>query len=883
MNNINFSNPYLLLIAIPLLLIIIVPFFILIKKEGFNFHNITSLVIHIVIAIFLTLSVAQMTLEKNITETDVYVLADCSYSSNKNLDKIDEAINNLSKNLPDNSKIGVIAYGKDYKVVTELGKKFVTVKDSGVDDSETNVRDALEYTSGLFQDGVVKRIVVISDGVETQDKSISGLILNLEQFDIHIDAMYLDNTLTEDADEFQVSSVSYNESTYISKSEEAIVTIDSNKDVEAVTINVTVNGIVPTDKISEYNITAGLTKGSNKFSFELDTNTPGANTYNVTVSEYKDSDHTANTDTNPYNNSYIFVQNVSSTIKILFLSNDTDKGESELKVFESVYSDTDKYNITSYVNNDEEIPFLIEDLAMYDEIVLDNFNLASDTFKVNAESFINNVNTLVSTYGKSLITYGNTNTQNANSNDSLKTFSSMLPLSYGANNQAKSYTILLDISNSMQQASHLQIAKTATYKLLDTLNENDFYTIITFYGDCEILDSGRASAANIARAKKAVEDLQARQATNIESALKYAYSLIKNTNYKEKKVMLISDGMNHDSSNSVSTDMRELFVEMKGINITTSGILINENAETPYILQALASSGGTVNKILTEEDANGAAFDAIIDNETDTYKTGNFSVKVVNKNHEVVDGVNLTKTISEFYKSSIKANATNIVNVVDNSTEYPLYSTWKYGEGNVSCFASLLNKYAKENTSEAKFCENIATTSTPKNNDKAAINVEIENEGSHFALNVTTENISELKEATIRIVSKNMDEKFNLSLNSSYYFTNFELNETGTYRLEISIDDNIVSKYVAISYFSEYDSFQESDPSFLYNIITTDGTVNYDLNLSIDNSNIGVVKYKYEFTPLLMILSVILFIADIAIRKLKLQDIKSLFKKGAKR
>ena len=168
MNNINFSNPYLLLIGIPILLLIIIPFFILIKKEGFNFHNLGSLVIHIVIAILLTLSIAQMTYEKNIIETDVYVLADCSYSSNKNLDKIDEAIVRLSKNLPDNSKLGVIVYGKDCKIVTELGEKFTTVKDSEINDSETNVRNALEFTSGLFANNVVKRIVVISDGVETK-------------------------------------------------------------------------------------------------------------------------------------------------------------------------------------------------------------------------------------------------------------------------------------------------------------------------------------------------------------------------------------------------------------------------------------------------------------------------------------------------------------------------------------------------------------------------------------------------------------------------------------------------------------------------------------------------------------------------------------------
>ena len=176
MNNINFSNPWLLLIGLVILGCVFIPFFIAIKKEGFNFHNITSLIIHALVGIMITLTIADMTLEFNITETDVYVLADCSYSCNRNLNLIDDSINRLSKNLPNNSKLGVITYGKDYKVVTELGDKFKTVQNSGIDDSQTNVRDALEYTASCFSDSVVKRIVVITDGVESQNKSISGLI-----------------------------------------------------------------------------------------------------------------------------------------------------------------------------------------------------------------------------------------------------------------------------------------------------------------------------------------------------------------------------------------------------------------------------------------------------------------------------------------------------------------------------------------------------------------------------------------------------------------------------------------------------------------------------------------------------------------------------------
>lgn len=123
MNSISFTNPYLLFVGIALLAVVLVPFFLSIKKIGFNFHNITSLVIHGVLAVLVTLALAGMTLTLVMTETDVYVLADCSYSSIKNLDTVDTYIKDLNKNLPDNSKLGIICYGKDYEVLTNLGEK----------------------------------------------------------------------------------------------------------------------------------------------------------------------------------------------------------------------------------------------------------------------------------------------------------------------------------------------------------------------------------------------------------------------------------------------------------------------------------------------------------------------------------------------------------------------------------------------------------------------------------------------------------------------------------------------------------------------------------------------------------------------------------------
>ena len=94
MSSINFDNPFLLLIGIPLLLIAIIPFVIAIRKDNRTINNVISFIIHIVISLIITLAMAKTTYELVITETNIYVLADVSYSSNNNLELIDEYIEN---------------------------------------------------------------------------------------------------------------------------------------------------------------------------------------------------------------------------------------------------------------------------------------------------------------------------------------------------------------------------------------------------------------------------------------------------------------------------------------------------------------------------------------------------------------------------------------------------------------------------------------------------------------------------------------------------------------------------------------------------------------------------------------------------------------------
>ena len=96
MKSINFDNPLLLLVFIPMVLLTVVPYVIAIRRGTRAKAPKISLALHLVISAIITLALAGLSTTTVITETNVYVLADVSYSSMGSLDRIDGYIEKLT-------------------------------------------------------------------------------------------------------------------------------------------------------------------------------------------------------------------------------------------------------------------------------------------------------------------------------------------------------------------------------------------------------------------------------------------------------------------------------------------------------------------------------------------------------------------------------------------------------------------------------------------------------------------------------------------------------------------------------------------------------------------------------------------------------------------
>ncbi len=911
MSSINFANPWLLLIAIPLLAVFIVPFAVVVRADNRNGHNIASMVIHIFMALIIAFAVAGTYIQVTVTETNVYVVADVSHSANKNLDAVDGYIKALGKNLPRNSKMGVVCFGKDYRLLPSLGGRFSSVKNANVDDSETNISDALEYTGNLFNEGVIKHIVLISDGrdsdlrdADTLTRTANSLALK----DITLDAIYLDDNIDADSYEVQITSAEFTAGAFVGKEESVSCVIQSNR-----TVNGKVTLFKDGETVSEKNET--FTGGYNTVTFALDTSTAGKFEYKLQVEAERDG--------SDVNNVYTFVQTVTDSLDVLFITGDSGDVQAAEKLF-GRKSHIDIYDL----NKTTDVPYSVEDLCSYDEIYISN---ADVSVVENATAFIANLNIAVSLFGKSLVTVGDTNIQNAGISGNevqrqvLNDFADMLPVKFGnVDADPKLFTIVIDDSRSMELLYKFTIAKAASTHLVETLNDNDYLCLVAFDSNVRLLlspmrvggvydqSSGQTGRE---RALDVIENLQPSQGTVIGAGLREAYRMMTSlTAFGNRQIMLITDGLNYtddpDDPVRITTDLRNDGIITSVLDVGRGSDKGTEAEAAKQLLIDIADVGGGNNGKPYEahndvENLKDVLFAEMDNSTTGTKVEENTFINFTRRYDDSVSGFDPESKyfIPGYIYGKAKASATNVLTVdykvsdSDTPIAAPLYTYWRYGNGKVASYTgyrlgdSITVQSGGHNSGyfDNTFFGNVLSTSIPENKSDAPFTVETTIQGKFASFVLTPPEMMNGAEATVSVTLPDGTElePAQLVYKTSCYGYDLALPAAGRYKVTLtySYGGNSYSADASfnLAYLSEYDSFQTYDTSVLYKMVGRNGKVSTDGKLKIENDPNDVTLFTLQLAAPLLIIAAALWVADIIVRKLKWVDVKSFFtvkKKG---
>ncbi len=866
MKNISFDNPYLLLLIIPLLLALIIPIVIAIRKENRHRSVFISLALHVIIAACVTLALAGMIYTTVMTETQVIVVADVSYSANRNLETVDAYITEIREKLPKNSKMAVVVFGKDAKLLADFDAETIpSVIGSGIDDSATDISQALDYAVGLYGEGVIKRMILISDGKETHTDAAGKLVSAVENVyanDVYIDAIYLDNNLRDDQKEIQISDVDYAASTYMNHEASAEVLIQSSYDTGAIAVL-----YVEGERVS--NRAIKLQRGYNVISIDLPTGSTGRYDYRVAV--------TADGDYCTSNNTYDFTQNIVASLRVLLVTGE----EADMERAQKLYGDSAE--IDAFVK-DPNVPCTVEELCEYDEIIISNVDIRELN---NYTAFIDSIEKVVSRFGKSLVTMGDLKIQNK-SDDILKDLEDMLPVKYGNGDQdPKLYAIVLDTSRSMQNFSRLKIAKQAAIQLLNMLSDEDYVMVVNFWGEINVLQNP-VKAVNRDEVAALINGIKPYQGTVIGTALDKAGDLMIDMAFDDKQIMLISDGMSYTLESDTPADV---VTKLKDHGITTSVIHPAAREEGIATLQGIAEAGGgSYFEIIREEDLLEIMFSEIADDLTESVIQGQTPVNVKRETDLVLNGIASVPDVMGYAYAKAKASATTVLTVDyvksgGNVVEAPLYAYWTYGNGRVSTFtSSLTGEWAStwQNESGDRFFENVLVANTPAERVDYPYTISVEYDGSYSRVEIIPVTLNPYATTNVTVTLPDGTEVTErLTFDSTRYFYSFETPLRGRYLIHITYayaDKSFASEAAFhIGYSPEYNSFEVFDPAALHAAIRNRGTVYEGSIPALVNDDKEVATYVIRFVAPLMITAVVLYVIDIIIRKLRWHDIKSFF------
>lgn len=888
MRNISFDNPYWLLLAIPLAAALLIPYFISVSKDNRTKGWIASLVIHILIIISVSLAAAGLVHTTVMTRTKVYVVADVSYSSNRNLDEIDEYIKEIEKKLPPKSMMGVICFGKDTQILTSAGGEIKSVSEATVDAGGTDIAGALDFTANLFGEGEIKRIVLITDGFDTTaDGKTAASVSRLVAKGIKLDAIYLDNNLRDGDSEIQISDATYNAATYLNHDSTLELLIESSVKNDVI-LDLYARG----DGDSEYvKIDTNVFKadaGMNIATFTLPTDKSGVFDYRVELE--------ATSDSSPYNNYYDLTQTVAGQRSILLV---TEK-RSDVTAVSQMYGDAaviDSYVISSY---NGRIPYTIEQLVKYDEIILSNVDIRKID---NIYAFINAVDIAVSQYGKSLVTLGDLSMHNQD-DDTFALLEELLPVSFGNNDKdAKLYTIVIDISRSMYHSlpRQLLIAKEAATKLVSILDDEDYVAFITLAGETRVELTPTKLSECREELYKMIQEVEPTQGTFVGSSLNMAYELMKDMNFEEKQVMLISDGKQYANEPVKAIDMAQMMrdanISLSTISVLTHSYDYNAHTDGCKLLRRLAEIGGGVNYDFLDEnklselifaDVAGDIFDAVVEKQS--------KVNVEVRRDGAVEGIRSLPDVYGYVNSTPKLDSTMVLSVdyqrsSSTTVAVPLYSYRDHGNGRVASFTSSLSDGWLDGWSDevkSLFFLNLLTVNTPAECVNYPFNVNVECRGDNSDIEIIPSSVNPKAKAMIKLTSPDGDViESEMSFNLNRYYVNLSTPVEGRYHVEITYtygNHSFTSDtYFTLPYGAEYDAFATYDIVNIYDFMRGVGQISRDADISLENNKTEIDTYELSFRIPLLIAAAVLFVVDVVVRKFKWKDIKALFKKKAKK
>ncbi len=681
---INFTHPWLLLLLIPALALTLLTYFLLNKRYRRTRNRVISMTLHMIVMTLAILVLSGITFTYQISnpENELILLVDVSDTEETSADRRDDLVATLlDESALDGLKVGVVTFGftQEYAVplTYEAEEAYDLYRNAPLPDTTaTDIAAALRYARGLFGNPETGKIVLITDGKET-DEAALDVIRSVSAQGIKVDAVNIGSSFEDD--NVQVVGVEFpNYHINVGETFTIGVSIRAKESTQSTVVEIYDNGNFDSENGIQ---TVNLASGSQVVSFQSAFATEGLHQIRVKVTETSDGMH----DNNEYY-SYFYLDVYD---KVLIIDQGMNPGESDA-LTELLTSGEPAYDVTQlHLHTDTGTPTTVEELRAYDQIILNNI-ANSDLTPYGLDELLY---TYVYEYGGGLFTTGGTNDgvqphayDRLDLNNTL--FQEMLPV------QAINYTppvgvmIVIDISGSMA-GDKLEWAKNGAINCLSVLTDRDYVGIMTLdtdYGTVLQLTSRTEQTA----ITEAIQRIGEGGSTTFSTAIKRAAeALISEKRVDRRHVVIVTDGEPTEPEESYLGLVRQYHTENE-ISFSVVGIQVTSSEKMETLVQ---EGGGRLHITNSEHDVLSDMREDLNAPEIKDFDPTPFHPYIANALSPVVYGVEygvdgesrraMAAQLGGFY--GVKARASADVILVGDY-EVPIYAQWKFGQGMVGSF-----------------------------------------------------------------------------------------------------------------------------------------------------------------------------------------------------
>ena len=910
---IEFLYPWLLLLLIPAFALAFYFYFRISKRYRRTRNRIVSMILYFICSTLSILTLAGITFSYEIPnmETEVILLVDQTYSGEAVEDQKNDFIQDAILKSKNTAQIGVVTFGYGEPVyavplTSDIQNAYFDYLNADLPDgTATDLASALEYAGGLFKNPEVAKIVVISDGMETDGKC-ANVVRELAARGIEVNAVYFPGERPEK--EYQI---------------EGVVTPDYNVVVgETFKMSVTIRSSYVGDaKLELFDndettpvLTQDirLTEGAQDIEIQHVITTPELHALTLRVSSGKDDC--------AQNNVYQTYINIEKFNKILMVernSGESVKLATVLKAKNNAF-EIDLLNIVLpasgaqgeaeiYENVLSSVPKTVDALRQYDQVILVNIANAD-----MPKGFDELLYAYVNDFGGGLFTVGG-NKLNADGTPMLDgtnyvpnaynkedmhvdgeetLYQQMLPVKAIEYTPPVAVMLIIDRSGSMDLesgsggAKKLEIAKQAARECLKALTERDYCGVVTL--EEKYTEQMQVTPmTQQAKIHKAIDEIIVGGGTVFEDALRGAVKALQSINNVERRhVILITDGKPSDTFDTYGKAIEEA-VNDATKKVTFSFAIIGSDipaSDRADIIKAAELGEGKFH-----QPADVSLLPEMIRDELhmDSIKSINYEdfQPQINIHNNVVSGISQADVpqLGGFYGTKAKQDA----QVVLKGNFVPIFAQWNFGAGRVGSFMSDLSGIWSADMMEdlvgQQLILNMVNAMFPTKSIRPhSIEAELFEQNYKSQLSVYSK-LQNGETIEVEILSSDKNGKLTESKfveaeeDSNYSRFNLSITDKGVHKLIIrkkSADGNVLDEtsfFKTFSYSQEFNMFSDlKDGEDLLNAITLSG----DGEMMEDASEIyfeiaKTLKCTYDPRIPFMIITLCLFLTDIAVRKFK--------------